>query len=77
MIEDLEEFSLKGIHWAIARGESDRQNPRPMRPDWAESIRRICERDGVAFFFKQIGGKGGDGAGGDLRSFEASPWIAS
>lgn len=66
LIEDLGDFDLKGIQWAIVGGESDLRNPRPMKPEWAENIRRICERDGVAFFFKQLGGKGGDGAGGDL-----------
>jgi protein gp37 len=66
LIEDLGEFSLNGVNWAIVGGESDLKNPRPMRPEWAESIRRICERDGVPFFFKQMGGKGGDNAGGDL-----------
>ena len=65
LIEDLGEFSLSGISWAIVGGESDRSNPRPMKPEWAENIRRICERDGVAFFFKQMGGRGGDSAGGD------------
>ena len=66
LVEDLGELDLKGIHWAIVGGESGRTNPRPMKPEWAENIRRICERDGVAFFFKQMGGKGGDNAGGDL-----------
>lgn len=65
LIEDLGEFSLRGIQWAIVGGESDRKNPRPMKPEWAENIRRICERDRVAFFFKQMGGRGGDGSGGD------------
>ncbi len=51
---------------AIAGGESDRKNPLPMSPEWAENIRRICERDEVAFFVKQVGGKGGDGTGGDM-----------
>jgi protein gp37 len=66
LLEDLGDFSLEGIQWAIVGGESDYENPRPMNPEWAESIRRICQRDGVSFFFKQLGGKGGDGAGGDL-----------
>jgi protein gp37 len=66
LIEDLGEFDLKGVHWAITGGESDRNHPRPMKPEWAENIRRICKRDVVAFFFKQMGGKGGDCAGGDL-----------
>lgn len=66
LIEDLGEFSLEGIQWAIVGGESDRQHPRPMDPEWAENVRSICIRDGVAFFFKQHGGKGGNGAGGEL-----------
>ena len=65
VVEDLGEFSLKAIDWAVVGGESG-LDPRPMKPEWAESIRRICQRDGVAFFFKQMGGKGGGGAGGDL-----------
>jgi protein gp37 len=66
LIEDLGEFSLEGVQWAIVGGESDRSNPRPMKPEWAANIRRICERDGVAFFFKQMGGRGGDRVGGNL-----------
>jgi protein gp37 len=66
LIEDLGDFDLKGIQWAIVGGESDRRKPRTMKPEWAERIRDICKRDGVAFFFKQMGGKGGDNAGGDL-----------
>jgi protein gp37 len=65
LIKDLGDFDLKGVQWAIVGGESDRNNPRPMKPEWAESIRKVCERDGVAFFFKQVGGRGGDNAGGD------------
>lgn len=57
VIEDLGDFSLEGIEWAIVGGESDYYHPRPMKPEWAESIRQICERDKVAFFFKQLGGK--------------------
>jgi protein gp37 len=66
LVEDLGDFDLKGVHWAIVGGESDLVNPRRMNPDWALNIQRICRRDGVAFFFKQMGGKGGDGAGGNL-----------
>lgn len=66
LLEDLGDFSLKGIQWAVIGGESDDKHPRPMKSEWAENIRRICERDGVPFFFKQMGGIGGDGAGGNL-----------
>jgi len=73
LIEDLGDFDLRGIHWAIVGGESDGKNPRPMSTAWAENIKRICQRDGVAFFFKQIGGKGGDGAGSDLLNGKRYP----
>lgn len=78
LIEGLGEFSLDGIHWAIVGGESDRSHPRAMEASWAENIRRICARDKVAFFFKQMGGKGGDRAGGDLLNgarYQAFPRV--
>jgi len=65
LLEDLGEFSLQGIEWVVVGGESG-HNPRPMRAEWAENIRRIAERDGAAFYFKQLGGNGNNGAGGDL-----------
>jgi len=66
LLEDLGDFSLEGIDWAIVGGESDPKVPRPMRLEWAENVRRVCARDGVPFFFKQVGGRGGNNAGGDL-----------
>lgn len=66
LLEDLGEFSMSGIQWAIVGGESDLKEARPMKAEWAENVRRICERYDVAFWFKQMGGKGGSGAGGDL-----------
>lgn len=47
---------LDGIHWVIAGGESG-ANHRPMRPEWAALVRDRCEEAGVAFFFKQWGGR--------------------
>lgn len=44
-----------GIDWVIAGGESGRE-ARPMHPDWARSLRDQCQRAGVAFFMKQMGG---------------------
>ena len=66
VLEDLGDLNLTGIKWVIVGGESDPSEPRPMKPEWAESIRKQCEDGGVAFWFKQMGGKGGSGAGGDL-----------
>jgi protein gp37 len=47
---------LAGIHWAIVGGESG-PRARPMEPWWVEELRDSCHRQGVAFFFKQWGGK--------------------
>ena len=60
LLEDVGELNLKDIHWVIVGGESGGK-ARPMKPEWAESIRDQCEEAGVAFFFKQWGGWGADG----------------
>lgn len=51
-IGPLDELSLEGIEWMIVGGESG-PGYRPMDLDWVRDMRRRCERDGVAFFFKQ------------------------
>jgi protein gp37 len=48
-------IDLTNIDWAIVGGESG-PNSRPMAERWAMEIRDQCERDNVAFFFKQWGG---------------------
>lgn len=60
LLEDLGEMDFNEIHWVIVGGESG-SKARPMKPEWAESIRDQCEDAGVAFFFKQWGGWGADG----------------
>jgi len=60
LLEDVGELNLKDIHWVIVGGESG-SNARPMKQEWAESVRDQCEVAGVAFFFKQWGGWGADG----------------
>lgn len=54
LLEDLGEFDLQDISWVIVGGESGRK-ARPMRREWAESVRLQAERAGAAFFFKQWG----------------------
>jgi len=49
-------LELEGIHWVIVGGESG-ANFRPLNLDAARSIREQCQEAGVAFFFKQIGGR--------------------
>jgi protein gp37 len=55
LLEDLGQFDISGIDWAIVGGESG-QGARPMEKRWVEKIQRICRNSGVAFFFKQWGG---------------------
>jgi protein gp37 len=47
---------LTGIHWAIVGGESG-PKARPMQTEWVENLRDACLQQGVAFFFKQWGGR--------------------
>ncbi|MEX2245618.1 MAG: phage Gp37/Gp68 family protein [Dehalococcoidia bacterium] len=47
-------LNLAGIHWVIVGGESG-PGARPMRGDWARSVRDQCLAAGVPFFFKQWG----------------------
>lgn len=42
------------LHWVIVGGESG-HGARPMRPDWARSLRDQCAAAGVPFLFKQWG----------------------
>lgn len=60
LIEDLGTLNLNGIDWVIVSGESGPM-ARPMKPEWAVSIKEQVERQGAAFFFKQWGTWGNDG----------------
>ncbi|GMV31034.1 MAG: hypothetical protein AMXMBFR59_31590 [Rhodanobacteraceae bacterium] len=60
LLDDVGELDLRDIHWVIVGGESG-PKARPMKPEWAESVRRQCAEQEVAFFFKQWGGWGADG----------------
>jgi protein gp37 len=55
LLEDLGEFSLSGISWAIVAGESG-PGARPMQREWVISVRDLCHKYHVPFFFKQWGG---------------------
>ena len=54
LLENLGRIRLRGIKWVIVGGESGKK-ARPMEYAWAESIRKQCQKRGVAFFFKQWG----------------------
>jgi protein gp37 len=53
-------LDLRQIDWVIVGGESG-PGSRPMKEEWALSIRDQCNAQGVAFFFKQWGQFGPDG----------------
>lgn len=56
LLGPLDELDLRGIHWAIAGGESG-PGARPMPKEWVRSIRDQCIDAEVPFHFKQWGGK--------------------
>lgn len=49
---------LPSFQWVIVGGEGGEKDdpPRPMDVAWARSIRDQCQKYGVAFFLKQLGG---------------------
>ncbi len=75
LLGPVSEIDLRGIAWAIVGGESG-PGARPMCPDWARQIRDCCQRDGVAFFFKQWGGVRPKSGGRllDDREWNGFPW---
>jgi protein gp37 len=77
LLGPLPKLKLKGITWVIVGGESG-PRARPMAPDWATDIRDQCAKAGVAFFFKQWGGKNKKQAGRVLegRIYDAMPETA-
>lgn len=70
LLEPISFSSLNGIKWIIVGGESG-PNARLMKKEWVISIRDQCLRAGVAFFFKQWGGKNKKAAG---RLLEGKIW---
>jgi len=56
LLGPLDALELSGIDWLIAGGESGPQH-RPMEAHWAVDLRDQCQTKGVAFFFKQWGGR--------------------
>jgi protein gp37 len=74
LLEDLGDFDLDKISWVIVGGESG-PGARPMKKEWALSVRDQCRRAGIAFFFKQWGGirKSARGRKLDGRTYDEFP----
>lgn len=71
-------LDVTGIDWVIAGGESG-PGHRPMDPAWVTAVRDLCDNDGVAFFFKQWGGRTPKAGGRELdgRTWDQMPILAA
>lgn len=76
LIGPLPNLDLSNIDWVIVGGESG-YRPRLMKSEWVLDIQEQCENAGVAFFFKQWGGKNKKAAGRILngRTYDDMPNI--
>ncbi len=70
LLGPLENLQLNGIDWVIAGGESG-PGARSMDPKWVREIRDQCVTAGVAFHFKQWGGKNKKKTG---RTIDGRTW---
>lgn len=65
LLGPVEELNLTGISWVIGGGESG-LGCRPCELAWARGLRDLCVREGVAFFWKQWGGRTPKAGGREL-----------
>jgi protein gp37 len=70
LLGPIPDLPLKGIAWVIVGGESG-PGHRPIQPEWVRSIRNQCAHAGVAFFFKQWGGRTPKAGG---RTLDGQEW---
>jgi protein gp37 len=77
LLGPLPKLKLKKIDWVIVGGESGRKS-RAIEKDWVEDIRKQCEKNNVAFFFKQWGGMNKKANGRELngRTYDEMPNVA-
>ncbi|BBH16424.1 hypothetical protein Back2_07110 [Nocardioides baekrokdamisoli] len=71
-------LDLNSIDWVIAGGESG-PRARPMASKWVGDIRDQCEDAGVAFFFKQWGGRTPKANGREFegRTYDEMPQLTT
>lgn len=76
LLSSLGALDLAGIDWVIVGGESG-MRARPMAKEWVREIRDQCQQHGVAFFFKQWGGRNKKKAGRELdgRLWDEMPAV--
>ena len=70
LLGPLDGLNLSGIDWLITGGESGPVH-RPVDPRWVRQLRDRCVEEGVAFFFKQWGGRTSKSGG---RTLDGREW---
>jgi protein gp37 len=77
LLGPLDDLDLTDIDWLIAGGESGPKHRR-IDADWARDLRDRCGDEGVAFFFKQWGGRTPKTGGRllDDRTWDELPPVA-
>jgi protein gp37 len=78
LLGPLEGLDLSGIQWLIAGGESGHKHRR-VDAEWVRQLRDDCGDEGVAFFFKQWGGRTPKAGGRELdgRTYDGMPAVES
>jgi protein gp37 len=73
LLGPLDDLNIDGIHWVIGGGESG-IGYRACKDEWAFGLRDLCLDQGVAFFWKQWGGRTPKSGGRNLAGKEWSEY---
>jgi protein gp37 len=73
LLGPIQNVYLSNIDWIIVGGESG-LNARPMEISWALTIKNMCQKNKIPFFFKQLGGRNGK-RGGMEALLEGRIWY--
>lgn len=73
LLGSLRDLNLDGVDWVIGGGESG-HHARPCDPSWARELRDNCAYAGIAFFWKQWGGRTPKAGGRSLDGAEYSAY---
>jgi len=78
MLGPVPSLDLADINWVIAGGESG-PGARPIERGWVTELRDQCRTEGVAFFFKQWGGRTPKAGGRELdgRTWDELPLASA
>ena len=76
LLGPLDDLDFTGVHWVIGGGESG-VGHRPCSPEWATGLRNRCVEAGVAFFWKQWGGRTPKSGGRQLDGEEWNQYPVS